>query len=180
MLGELQEAWIAARLQAAGAKWNLLAQGVMLSYLDEQEGPGEQFWTDSWNGCHPARDRLLEALSQPKVNNPVVLTGDIHAFLAGQVHRHPGRADSPVVASELVTTSISYRGPPEEMIQSLASINPDIAFGTAQHRGYARLHLRAAELRADLVSVDALQATSAAAKVIRSFVIESGQPLKPA
>lgn len=180
MLGELQEAWIAARLEAAGAKWNLLAQGVMLSYLDEQEGPGQQFWTDSWNGYHPARERLLDALAQPKVSNPVVLTGDIHAFLVGQVHRHPGRADSPFVASELVTTSISSRGPPEEMIQSLASINPNIAFGTAQHRGYARLDVRATELRADLVSVDALQATNAAAKVIRSFVIESGQPLKPA
>ncbi len=180
MLGERQEAWIAARLEGAGAKWNLLAQGVMLTYLDEQEGPGEQFWTDSWNGYHPARARLLEALSQPKVRNPVVLTGDIHAFLAGHVHRHPERIDSPVVASELVTTSISSRAPPEEMIQSLARINPNVQFGTGLHRGYVRLDVGAQELRADLVAVDALQSDRVAAQTVRSFVIEGGQPLKPA
>lgn len=177
MLGERQEAWIAARLESASAKWNLLAQGVMLTWLDEQEGEGEQFWTDSWNGYHAARERLLAALAEPKVRNAVILTGDIHAFAANRIHRHPGKPELGVVASELVTTSISSRPPAEEVVQSLARINPHVLFATGQHRGYVRINLGAEQLEADLVAVDALQAGPA--RIVRSFVVADGQSLMP-
>jgi hypothetical protein len=59
-LGARQEAWLDARLATSKARWNLLAQGTVMAYVDETAGPGERFWTDSWNGYPAARRRLLD------------------------------------------------------------------------------------------------------------------------
>jgi len=180
MLGSRQEAWLAQRLQSASARWNLLAQGVMMSYLDELAGPGEQFYTDSWNGYAAARQRLLAAVAQPQVKNPLILSGDIHAFFAGRLNAVPGRPETPVVASELVTTSITSRQPGVAMIKSLTEINPNILYGSAQYRGYLRLNIDNDLLRGDMVGLDDATNPHSGAKVVRSFVMPAGQPLTDA
>jgi alkaline phosphatase D len=49
---------------------------------------------------------MFDLLERPDVTNPVILTGDIHAAIAGDVHRGADPA-MPRLATELVTTSIS-------------------------------------------------------------------------
>jgi alkaline phosphatase D len=180
MLGFRQEAWLAQRLQSADARWNLFAQGVMMSYLDELAGPGEQFYTDSWNGYAAARRRLLAAVAQPQVRNPLILSGDIHAFFAGRLNAVPGREDTPVVASELVTTSITSRQPGVGMIKSLVDINSNVLYGSAQYRGYLRLSIGTDLLRGDMVGLDDATNPRSGARVVRSFVMPAGQPLTEA
>src|SRR4029077_72225 len=79
MLGQRQEEWAFAQLREGTARWNLLAQGTLMGYLNETSPPGHRYWTDAWNGYPAARARLMSFLSEQPVANPVVLSGDIHA-----------------------------------------------------------------------------------------------------
>jgi alkaline phosphatase D len=174
-LGARQEAWLDAKLTASRARWNLLAQGTVMTYVDEMPGPGERFWTDGWNGYPAARDRLLKTIADRRVTNPVVLSGDIHAFLAADLNLRPSDRSSPLIASEFTTTSISSQGVPEKDIQERIAENPNIRFVTGAYRGYLRLDVTPERLQADMVALDAPGDPKSGRSVLRSFVVESGQ-----
>ena len=53
------------------------------------------------------RERILRFLWERQPANPVVLTGDVHAFLVNDLQLPGQGAGVPVVATELVGTSIS-------------------------------------------------------------------------
>src|SRR5688500_13903795 len=87
-----------------------------LSLRAARRSRGEEerrYWADGWNGYAAARTRLVDFLAERKIANPVVLSGDIHAFLVNDVHRHADDASSPIVATELVTTSITSPSRPQ-------------------------------------------------------------------
>src|SRR2546428_13049825 len=77
MLGDVQERWLAAELDRSPARWNVIAQQTLMAQLDRKPGPGQQFWTDGWDGYPAARRRLLDYLGQRKPANPVVFGGDV-------------------------------------------------------------------------------------------------------
>jgi alkaline phosphatase D len=175
MLGSRQEAWLAAVLDRSTARWNLLAQQTVMTPLDEQPGPGERFWTDSWNGYPAARDRLLGYLADRQPANPVVLSGDIHAFGAANLRRPSPDPATPVVASEFVTTSISSQGVPTKLAGQTQVENPDLLYGDATRRGYLRLELTPGRLTADMVGFDSLASRDAPVSQVRTFVVEAGR-----
>ena len=176
MLGPRQEEWLSAALTQSRARWNLLAQGTFMAYLDEDPGPGQSYWTDAWNGYPAARERLLKTLVARHVANPVVLSGDIHAFAVNRLNIEPAKPESAIVASELVTTSVSTRGVPAKMAEGWASANPDILLMNSQLRGYLRVDLTRQRLQADLVALDSEKTLKSKARIFRSFVIEDGRP----
>jgi alkaline phosphatase D len=92
ILGDHQRRWLLRGLDRSQARWNVLAQQVVMADLDLHPGPGRSWWSDAWDGYAADRDRILKFLWDRQPANPVVLTGDIHA---------------PVVATELVGTSVS-------------------------------------------------------------------------
>jgi alkaline phosphatase D len=107
ILGSHQRRWLLDGLDRAQARWNVLAQQVVMAELDLHPGAGRAWWSDAWDGYAADRDRILRFLWARQPANPVVLTGDIHAFLVNDLQL-PGRGpDRPVVATELVGTSIS-------------------------------------------------------------------------
>lgn len=89
LLGDAEEAWLVDRLRTTPARWKLLGQGVMFAQLkapgsNQTTDPGLYFInSDQWDGYEPARNRLYAALkgdaANEKVDNLVVLTGDIHS-----------------------------------------------------------------------------------------------------
>jgi alkaline phosphatase D len=174
MLGTRQEAWLGARLQQAAARWNLLAQGVPMMHADEDPDHGGLYWTDSWNGYPAARRRLLRQLRDTQASNPVVLSGDIHAFLAGELQLDGGQPADAIVASELVATSITSQAPPDAVLQRIRGSNANIRYVNGEYRGYLRLDITRAALRADLMGVDTVRERRSAAKILRSFVLEDG------
>lgn len=176
MLGERQEAWLGARLQESRARWNLLAQGVVLAYVNEESKPARRFWTDSWNGYPAARSRLLRQLHDRRVSNPVVLSGDIHSFVVSDLHLEPADSDTPRVASELVTTSITSQPPAESLLQRYREYNSDVLLATGASRGYLRLDVSRSALQADLVAMDTVEQPETGSRVLASFAIESGSP----
>jgi alkaline phosphatase D len=176
MLGAAQESWLFQELSRSRARWNLMAQGTVMSHIDEDPGPGRRYWADAWNGYPSARDRIMAHLSTAKVMNPVVLTGDIHAFIVGGLHKNAADLDSPVVASELVTTSVTSQGTPQNLLDSWRSSNPNLLIADGQHRGYLRIDLSRDRLTADLVALETVRERNAGARTLRTFVIEAGQP----
>jgi len=176
MLGERQESWLFAGLASSRARWTLLAQGTVMAYVDEQPGAGHRFWTDAWNGYPAARARLIDFLADRRIANPVVLSGDIHAFVVSGLHREAADLSSPVVASELVTTSISSQGIPQKTLDDWRAGNPNLLLADSQHRGYLRLDLTHSALKADLVAMDAVKDPRTNAHTLRSFVIEADHP----
>jgi alkaline phosphatase D len=176
MLGASQEGWLEAQLRRSRTKWNLLAQGTVMSYLDEDPGAEKLFWSDSWNGYPAAREQVVSLLERTQVSNPVVLTGDIHSFLVGGLNRVADNPESPLIATELVTTSVSSWGIPQQTLDAWRSINPNVLLATSSHRGYVRLDITPERLSADLVGIESAQDPLAAARTIQKIVIESNQP----
>jgi len=110
MLGQCQERWLYQGFAASRARWNILGNNVMVARLDHDGPAGELLWHDAWDGFPAARNRLTEAWVEHKVSNPVVVTGDWHSTFVNDILRSFDDPSSPVVASELVGTSISSNG----------------------------------------------------------------------
>jgi alkaline phosphatase D len=175
-LGSVQEGWLSNRMGASRAAWNLFASGTVMAYIDEQPGPGERSWNDSWNGYPAARARFTDSLVRTRVANPIVLSGDIHAFLAANHHQVPHDRDSPLVASEFVATSISSQGIPQRALDERRAENPNLLFASSERRGYLRLDLTPQRLQADLVAMQSVADRNAGQFVQASFVVAAGKP----
>ena len=85
MLGFGQEAWLYAGLARSKARWNLIAQDVLMAQLRRNQDGIDAFWTDDWNGYPANRARLMQHIHNRKVPNPVVISGDIHSFFANDL-----------------------------------------------------------------------------------------------
>jgi alkaline phosphatase D len=175
LLGARQEAWLGAQLERPGARWNLLAQSLVVAPSNEVAPPARRYWTDAWSGYPAARDRLLGQIEKSRVNNPVVVGGDIHAFVAANLHRVAEDPSSPIVAAELVTTSISSEGTPTSLLESHVRHNPATLLGEPRYRGWLRLDFGAERVDADLMALDDPYAADSGARSIKSFIVENGR-----
>lgn len=174
-LGEVQESWLTGQMQASRARWNIFAQGTVMAYIDDQPGPGESFWNDGWNGYPAARTRFMGSIAQTRVANPVILSGDIHTFMVANHHRTPDDLDSPVVASEFVTTSITSQGLSQSSLDARRAGNPNLLLANSERRGYLRLDISPQRMQADLVAMDSVTQRDAGRSVQATFVVADGQ-----
>lgn len=177
MLGSGQEAWLDQGLEQLKAqRWNLLAQGTMVARKDEQPGPGELYFTDSWDGYPAARARLVDSLQRHAVRNPVILSGDLHAFVAGHVNTRPEQPDSPHVATEFVGTSITTDPQPKSKMDAWAAENPHLVLAENRYRGYLALRLTPQQLDVDLMAIDNREDPDSGQRVLHAYTVESGTP----
>jgi alkaline phosphatase D len=139
LLGAAQERWLADGLAASSARWQALAQQVMVAPFDALEGRDARVSMDQWSGYPAARGRLLRAVAERAPNRTVVLTGDIHSSWVNELRPDFSRPDRPAVAAEFVATSISSGGDGSErsgyVTDALLGENPHLKW---QHnrRGY--------------------------------------------
>ncbi len=177
MLGNKQEEWLKRTLSSSKARWNVLAQQVMIGALDIAPGADKFFPMDQWNGYHAARQRLLEFIRDRKPSNPVVLTGDIHSNWVNDLKPEFYRDDSPVVATEFVGTSITSGGDGADVRPTTASVlseNPHIKFFNGQ-RGYVRCSVTPQSWQTDFRVVENVSKTDGAISTRASFVVENGK-----
>jgi alkaline phosphatase D len=158
ILGSHQRRWLLDGLDRSQARWNVLAQQVVMAELDLHPGPGRAWWSDAWDGYAADRDRILRFLWERQPANPVVLTGDIHAFFVNDLRLPGGGPDAPVVATELVGTSISSGASKSRL------------------RGYTRCTVIRNRWSADLRVVDTIERPGAPVRALASYVVESGRP----
>jgi len=176
MLGGRQEAWVQGQLAGSQTRWNLLAQGTLMAYNNEAPLPEHRYWTDAWNGYPAARERLMKFLSERHIANPVVLSGDIHAFVVSGLHLKAADLDSPIVAPEFVTTSVSSDAVAEDYFITARKLNPNLLTATGEHRGYIKLDITKDHLRADLIALDTVKTPESARTTLMSYVVEAGKP----
>ena len=107
-LGSAQTAWLLDGLAESPATWQVLVNPVLMGGLDispPDQPPG--YFLETWDGYPAERRRVLEALGDPGVRNPVVLTGDYHAAFVNDLRPDPYDPALPVVAPELLAAAIS-------------------------------------------------------------------------
>jgi alkaline phosphatase D len=179
MLGAAQEKWLYDGLRTSGARWNILGNNVMLGRLDHDGAAGDRLWHDAWDGFPGARNRLTDTWVRHRVSNPVALTGDWHSTFANDILRDFDTPSSPVVASELVGTSISSNGDGDvygPYYGPMIKYNPHIKFFDGDRRGYLRCHLDRDRLHADLRVVSTVSRRDAPESTFATFVVEDGRP----
>jgi alkaline phosphatase D len=139
MLGDAQERWLSDALSSSSARWQVLANQVMMAPFDDAAGAPVRVSMDSWSGYPVARDRLVRAIADRAPNRTVVLTGDIHSSWTNELRTDFARPEQPPVAAEFVATSISSGGDGAERFASVTDArlaeNPHIRWHSAR-RGY--------------------------------------------
>jgi len=176
ILGETQRKWMFDTLSASKAKWNVMAQQVMVAKVDLKLGEEVGYSMDKWTGYEADRRATLKFLHDRKITNPVVLTGDIHTNWANELIADFDNLDSAVVAAEFVGTSITSGGDgldePRDLSARLAE-NPCVKFCNSK-RGYVRCDIKKDEWRTDFQTVDYVSRKDAPVQTRASFVLQSG------
>jgi alkaline phosphatase D len=147
-----------------------------MAHLNEAAGPKRRYWTDAWNGYPVARARLLDFLAERQIRNPVVLSGDIHAFVVSGLNRVASDLHSPIVASEFCGTSVSSHALPQQTFDEWRALNPNLLLARSDYRGYLRLQLTRDRLQTDLIAMDSVLEPHAGRRTLASFTVESGNP----
>jgi alkaline phosphatase D len=155
LLGSDQEDWLAGRLRGADVRWKVIGQQVMMGqWRSPGSGgmPGPIFNSDQWDGYDATRSRLFGVIETARVDNVVVLTGDIHSSWALDLTRNPydvatydPATGDGSIAVEFVTPAISSPGFPrgigENLAVNLKRANPHMRFVELVKRGYLVLEL---------------------------------------
>ncbi len=141
MLGAEQKAWLIEQLTSSTATWKvwgnetqLLQMALDLSSFTSIPPlfQGLYYFTvDQWDGYRSERAEILGQLTG--VQNLVALTGDIHAFYAGELHVDFDNPGATPIGVEYVTGGISS-SPAQEITQNVVDNSP-----TFQQLGLADL-----------------------------------------
>jgi alkaline phosphatase D len=178
MLGQQQERWLDQELRASRAQWNILANQVRMSVVDQGRGETENYSMDVWASYDTARRRLTSSLQNSRVRNPVVITGDIHSNWVCDLKMDYKAEKSPVVATELIGTSISSGGDGGDSSpngEAQVAKNAHVKFFNNQ-RGYVRCTMTAQSLTADFRVVEKVSVPDSPVSTRASFIIENGRP----
>ena len=165
LLGARQERWLYGELaaaKAAGVRWRVLGQQVMMGAMLDPDGKPQN--PDQWDGYQASRNRLFDFLERERIGNLVVLTGDVHQSWGMDLPRNPLAGYDPATGAgshgvDFVTTAVSS---PSSLLRSLrtedaiaAAVrerlagNPHMKFGEGFHRGYCILDLRPGRIQND-------------------------------
>ncbi len=139
MLGANQEAWLGSQLKESRARWNLIAQGTPMAWIDQDPSAEKLYWTDAWAGYPAARDRLMQQIQETRVSNPLVLSGDVHAFGWANLRAKRDQPDSAAVTPELITTSISSNPVAQSVMDGWTKDSPELRKIDGTARGYIDL-----------------------------------------
>ncbi|RZS82806.1 alkaline phosphatase D [Motilibacter rhizosphaerae] len=183
MTGPEQEAWLLRRLRHSGAVWDVVAQQTLMSPIRFPDflGSGQPFIRnlDQWDGYQPQRARLLQALVDEQVRNPVVLSGDIHSTWLSDLHLRQDDPTSPVVATEFCSTSISSSFPAafDPVLKAWnPGANPHVKYFDGSRHGYLRLDITAERCRVDVRTVPTIATRVAPVTTSASYATEAGSP----
>lgn len=176
MLGLTQEGWLEKTLSSSSQRWNVIAQQTLLPPADSEPGSRTRILTDLWDGYPAARDRLIESLVRSRAANPLIVGGDIHATVAGDLHRSPSDQSTPIIASAFCTTSITSQGAPAGAFASRLQENPHLKFANTHQRGYLTFDLTHKTCRVSARLLDNEKDRASAIKTAANFDVEAGHP----
>lgn len=187
ILGLDQEAWLAEQLRASirhGSNWRLLGQQLMFGQLLGDDGL--LLNVDQWDGYPASRGAILDQLAAERIDNVVVLTGDIHTAWAMDIAPDPmGSGYDPTtgrgsLAVELVGTSVTSPGPKgtpadlQQREQDVISNRPHIHYVNLREHGYLLLDIDAERTRGEFWYLDSIVQRGGDERLAAAYVTESG------
>ncbi len=177
MMGTTQEKWLYDGLSGSKARWNVIAQDVLMAKFAQKDETGQTaYWVEDWNGYPANRTRLLQHIHDAHVDNAVVIGGDSHCFWTNDLKPDFDDPRSPTVATEFVGTSISSRPPPYELFATALPENPHVRFFESRKRGYVSVDLDARRMTTKLQAISDVTDPNATLSTLKTFVVESGRP----
>ncbi|MEJ1968186.1 MAG: alkaline phosphatase D family protein [Rhizomicrobium sp.] len=174
MIGLVQEKWLFDGLATSKAKWNVIANDVLMARLAQGEQGG--YWTDDWDGYPASRDRLMQHIAASRPSNPVAITGDIHSFWANELKTDFADTAAPAIGTELVGTSVTSYGPPYDLFEAFVPKNPHVKFFDSRRRGYVSVDLTRKAMTAKFQTVSDITDPAATLSTLKTFVVEDGKP----
>ncbi len=175
MLGNTQERWLSDSLSQSKRHWKLVAQATQISSTSVSAPVGRSYWNDAWDGYPQARKRLLQTVVDAKLQNVVTLGGDVHCNVAANLRLEPNNLQSPIVASEFVTTSITSRGLGDKPSAVIRESNADLLHYRADERGYSLITVTPQEVRCDFRTTKFPAGSEAGLKTQASYVVKNGK-----
>ncbi|WP_161811863.1 alkaline phosphatase D family protein [Steroidobacter agaridevorans] len=180
LLGAEQEAWLFDGIASSQARWQLIAQQVMMMDLSRPASATSNemvYSMDSWAGYQHSRRRLLEHIQRTNQRNVVVVGGDAHRHYAGDLVLD--EKDGPAIASEFHATSITSGfdgiGEADEPTRLHRQYNPELKAMTDK-RGYVFCEVDRNAWRGDLKVLDKVTERDGKLSTHASFIVEHGQP----
>lgn len=217
MLGDAQRTAFVGSVTGSGALWKAWANEVLLSPLQVQVTapllailppalsqllsatiPIGGFATvdnDSWDGYQYERTQITAALRDAAVQNLVVLTGDLHTYIASYVkvdytsgaNTNAAGAVPNVIGVEYMTPAITSSNLQEQLglndqaeqglEQSSVALNPHLQYLNSRQYGYATVHFTRDHCDYTMFVVDKSTPSPAPALVARKFRTPAGQVL---
>jgi alkaline phosphatase D len=179
ILGSAQREWLFNGLANSDARWNVLAQQVLMTRFQNRPGPDTVTWQmDKWDGYPLERQALIAAMADSGVANPVVLTGDIHSNWVARLTRDFDDESSPAIATEFAGTSLTSGGNGEPMTGWGAAglrYNPHVDFYNYQ-RGYVLASVTPESWRSTFRIVPIVEELGGSVETLATFVVENGRP----
>jgi len=178
MLGDAQERWLGENLKRSKARWQVLAQQVMMMDLDRTPGPERSENLDSWAGYMTPRERVLRQIEKLKLDSVIVLTGDEHQNYAGELHLDGQRPGSAPLATEFVSTSITSGGDGEDQRDATIAIqaeNECLKWHNSQ-RGYVMCDVTPAQWSTEYKTLDKVSERAGTLSTRMTMAVENGRP----
>jgi alkaline phosphatase D len=178
LLGAAQEQWLWERLAKTSSRWNVLAQQtLMMPYRRSPPGKAEAipsyYNADGWGGYPATHKRLIRHLRDVRTPNPLILSGDIHAFAAGDHADPDGRGET--IASEFVGGSITSRNR-DGGINLAPARDPAFRYTDGNMQGYGRLELTAEGCEVVFRGLADVRDPLSAISDIAHFFVGQGKP----
>lgn len=109
MLGSDQEFWFGSTLDRSPTRWQAIVQPSMFAHVFQKTSDGQPgAYQDGWSAYPGPRQMILDRISRRGKQDVVILGGDMHSFIACDVRAQgEGGADSPVVAAEFISGSVT-------------------------------------------------------------------------
>jgi len=205
LLGKRQERWLRESLsRGQDTTWQVVAQQVLVSPvrapdlepLIDPDGPSMMprevldnnivmsknnppLLLDTWDGYAAAREDLLADFKE-MATNPIVLSGDLHTSIAGNLLL---QGEDDPVAVEFVTTSITSPGfaeylperHPGAVRDATLELNPNLRYMETDRRGWLCMTLTAVECTGEWHLLDDVGSTEYTSSIDRRLSVAAGK-----
>jgi alkaline phosphatase D len=174
ILGADQFDWFEEEFNASTTTWNVVANEVILTKMPLA---GSIFNMDQWDGYPTDQQRMVELFASRPESNPLVITGDIHAYGAADV-KLDYAPESPAVGSEFVGGSVTSDFPAElaGLAQQAIEALDQVKFVDVERHGYALVELNADKARCDFRVADTINEPTSGISTSASFEVLAGAP----
>lgn len=180
ILGKTQEAWLVdsfAQSGEQGTDWNIITQQTRFTPANYRHGPGRKMSIDGWDGYPDARQRLLDAMRQKKLRNPLVVGGNIHQNWVARVFQNPYDINSPLLASEFCGTSISSLSKRSQLqADRQVAANPHCLLDNPVRRGYGVMEISRDQTLVSLRVLEDARNQDSGIFTLARFSVGSGRP----